>query len=166
MTLCSLTLLGLVLPTILALLSMTGCGAVQAAVDPQPAIAALLQTEQGAWNVNDAAAYASAYTVDADFVNIRGHIFTGRPAIAQVAAQIFAGPFKASTIKITIRLFTQLAPGVVMVDTQQDVTNYVFLPPGIVATKPGILTTYLKYIAEQQADGSWKFISSQNTSVL
>lgn len=146
---------------------LAGCGAVHAAApDPQTAVETMLTSEQNAWNSNDSAAYASAFTDTADFINIRGQIASGQPAIAQLHAMIFAGPFKGSTIKITVRLFTLLAPGVALVDTDQEVTNFAFLPPGIVASSPGTLLTHFKYIAAQQTDGSWKFTSGQNTAVL
>jgi uncharacterized protein (TIGR02246 family) len=170
-TRCSLTLRGFLLPAMLPLTFALGCGGTRAVVkaatpDPETMIAAMLQTEQAAWNANDNATYGSVYTDDADFINIRGQIFTGRTAITQVHGMIFAGPFKGSTIQITTRLFKILSPGVVMVDTDQEVTNFAFLPPGIVPTTTGTLLTHFKYIAAQQTDGSWKFISGQNTSAL
>jgi uncharacterized protein (TIGR02246 family) len=146
------------------------CGSSQivkaATPDPETVIAAMLQTQQSAWNANDNATYGSVYTHDADFINIRGQIFMGRAAITQVHGMIFAGPFKGSAIKITIRLYKVLAQGVVLVDTDQEVTNFAVRPPGIVPTATGTLLTHFKYIAALQADGSWKFISGQNTSAL
>jgi len=154
----------------LLLLPLAGCGhgaiVSAATVDPQIVVAAMLQTEQTAWNANDNITYASMYTDDADFINIRGQVFTGRTAIAMVHGQIFAAPFKGSTITITTRLFKLIAPGVALVDTDQVLTNYAFLPPGIVPSSTGTLLTHFKYVAAEQSDGSWKFISGQNTSAL
>jgi uncharacterized protein (TIGR02246 family) len=126
----------------------------------------MLATEEKAWNANDNAAYASLYTDDADFVNIRGQVFTGKVAIGKLHGKIFAGPFKGSTLKITTRLYTLLSPEAVVIDTDQEVTGYAFLPPGIVATSPGVLRTHFKYVVTLQADGTWKFVSGQNTSAL
>jgi uncharacterized protein (TIGR02246 family) len=126
----------------------------------------MLLAEQVAWNANDNVTYASLYSDDADFINIRGQIFTGKAAIATVHGQIFAGPFKGSTIKITLRLFKLLSPGVALIDTDQEVTNFAFLPPGITPTSTGSLVTHFKYVALQQPDGSWKFTAGQNTAVL
>ena len=53
-----------------------------------------------------------------------------------------------------------------LVDTDQTVTNFKGLPPGIVATTPDALVTHFKYLATQQLDGTWKFASGQNTSQL
>lgn len=134
--------------------------------DPETAIRALVQTEQTSWNAADSATYASVYTEDADFINIRGQIFSGKTAIDQRHAAIFAGPFKGSTIAITVRRFRLLSPGLALVDTDQKVTSFAFLAPGIVPTTPGTLLTHFKYIAAAQGDGTWKFISGQNTAVL
>ncbi len=125
-----------------------------------------MAAEQAAWNAGDSAAYADAFTDDADFVNIRGQIFTGKTAVQQQHARIFAGPYKGSTIKITVRLFNLLAPGAALVDTDQEVTGYTSLPPGIVPTSEGVLLTRFKYVVALQPDGAWKFVSGQNTSVL
>jgi uncharacterized protein (TIGR02246 family) len=146
----------------------TGCGGgVHAAQEaPQVSIETLMAAEQAAWNAGDSVAYADAYTDDADFVNIRGQVFTGQTAVQQQHAKILAGPFKGSTIKITMRLFNLLAPGVVLVDTDQEVTGYTSLPPGIVPTSAGVLLTHFKYVVALQTDGTWKFVCGQNTSVL
>lgn len=146
----------------------TGCGGdVHAAEDsPQTAVEKMLAIEQAAWNANDSVTYADEYTDDADFINIRGQIFTGKPAIQQQHAMIFGGPFKGSTIAIVVRKFTLLSDQSALVDTDQTVTNFKGMPPGIVATSPGTLVTHFKYLAVQQADGTWKFAAGQNTSQL
>lgn len=160
--------LGFLLGIVAVTVALSGCGSTPAAAaaDPRPLIEALLQTEQSAWNSNNSTAYASAFTDDADFINVRGQVLTGRAAIEGVHRTIFAGPFKGSTITITLRLFQLQAPGVAMVDTDQRVTRFAFLPPGIVPTSPGTLLTHFKYIAAEQPDGSWKLTSGQNTAAL
>ncbi len=148
-----------------------GCGGASSTVkaaepDPQTVIQTMLETQQDAWNKNDNVAYASVFSDDVDFINIRGQIFSGKTAVTQVHGQIFAGPFKGSNISVVLRRFTLLGPTVALVDTDQTVTNYAGLPPGIAPTTAGTLVTHFKYIALKQDDGSWKFTSGQNTSVL
>lgn len=146
-----------------------GCGTdkVRAAEEmPQIAIQKMLNIEQAAWNAGNSIAYANEYTDDADFINIRGQIFEGRTAVQQQHEKIFTGPFKESSITIVVRKFVLLAKGTVLVDTDQTVTNFKGLPPGIVATAPGTLVTHFKYLAIQQTDGTWKFASGQNTVAL
>jgi uncharacterized protein (TIGR02246 family) len=145
----------------------TACGGVKAAEDtPQIAIDKVLAREQSAWNAGDSISYANEFTDDADFINIRGQIFIGKPAVEQQHAKIFAGPFKGSTITIALRRFNQISDSAILVDTDQTVTHFVGLPPGIVASSPGTLVTHFKYLAIKQIDGSWKLASGQNTVAL
>jgi uncharacterized protein (TIGR02246 family) len=155
-----------VLTVTIAMIS-TGCEGVHAAQEaPQISIEKLLATEQAAWNAGDSVAYADAYSDDADFINIRGQVFEGKVAVQQQHAKIFAGPFNESVISIVLRKFTLLSGRAALVDTDQTVTNFKGLPPGIVATAPDTLVTHFKYLAIQQVDGTWKFASGQNTSQL
>ena len=151
--------------------SIFGCGngsmSVKAAEpDPETVIQGMLQTQQDAWNKNDAVAYAAVFAEDVDFINIRGQIASGRTAVTQLHTKIFAGPFQGSTVSIKLRSFKLLAAGVALVDTDQTVTGYAGLPPGIVPTTTGTLFTHFKYVAVKQADGSWAFTSGQNTAAL
>ena len=147
---------------------LTGCGGrVHAAQEaPQVAIEKLLAAEQAAWNAGDSLAYANEYTDDADFINIRGQVFTGKTAVQEQNTKIFAGPFKESTISIVLRKFVLLSDQAALVDTDQTVTNFKGLPPGIVATAPNTLITHFKYLAIQQVDGTWKLAAGQNTTQL
>jgi uncharacterized protein (TIGR02246 family) len=150
-----------------AVLMANGSGAgVHAAETPQVAVEQMLTAEQTAWNAGDSISYADEYTDDADFINIRGQVFTGKAAVQQQHAKILAGPFKGSTIQIKLRKLTEAGAGVVLVDTDQTVTNFKGLPPGVVATSAGTLVTHFKYLAVRQKDGTWKFSSGQNTAVL
>ncbi|MEZ2348023.1 SgcJ/EcaC family oxidoreductase [Terriglobus sp. RCC_193] len=146
-----------------------GCGSnvVKAQeADPTATLMGIATGLETAWNQGNGTAYASYFTDDADFINIRGDIFAGSKQIAQVHGMILAGPFKGSHIAITMRTLKVLAPGVAMLDTDQTVTDFPALPAGVVSTAPGTLVTHFKYMAIKQADGSWKLISGQNTSEL
>lgn len=134
--------------------------------DPTATLLALTTGMETAWNQGEGVAYASSFTSDADFVNVRGDLFTGTQQIAQVNKMILAGPFKGSHITITMRALNLLAPGVAMLDTDQTVTGFPGLPPGVVPTTAGTLVTHFKYMATKQKDGTWKLISGQNTSEL
>ena len=94
----------------------------------QTAVGKMLDIEETAWNSGDAATYANEYTDDADFINIRGQVFAGKPAVQQQHEKIFGGPFKGSVITITVRKLTLLAKGMALVDTDQTVTNFKGLP--------------------------------------
>lgn len=153
----------------MAIVGIEGCGSdvVKAQeVDPTPALMAIATGLETAWNQGDGATYGSYFTDDADFINIRGDLFTGAKQITQIHSMILAGPFKGSHIVITMRTLKILASGVAMLDTDQTVTGFPGLPAGVVPTETGILATHFKYVAVRQKDGTWKLISGQNTSLL
>jgi uncharacterized protein (TIGR02246 family) len=153
----------------MAMAGIEGCGSsvVNAQeADPTPMLMSLAAGLETAWNRGDGATYGSYFTDDADFINIRGDIFTGTKQIAQIHSMILAGPFKGSHITITMRTLKILASGVAMLDTDQTLTAFPGLPAGVVPTEDGTLITHFKYVAVRQKDGSWKLISGQNTSEL
>lgn len=86
-------------------------------------------------------------------------------AVAAVTNQILAGPFKASTFAPVVRRIRFIGADTAIVDTDVSVTNFRALPPGAVATKPGLLLTRLTDVFESR-DGVWKIEASQNTAVL
>src|SRR3954471_419763 len=59
---------------------------------------------EAAWNAMDGSAFAAPFAEDADFVNIRGEHFRGRPAIAAGHAVIFRTIYVGSTVHFTLRL--------------------------------------------------------------
>lgn len=135
---------------------------------PHPDAAALqrlAQDQAEAWNRGDAAAWSQAFTDDADFVNILGGVFTGRQEIERRHAVIFSGFFKGSRNRVTIRRLAFPAPDLAILDTDQEVTGYAALPPGVRPTRAdGALVTHMKYVVQRQ-QGVWKILSGQNTDV-
>lgn len=131
----------------------------------QSELRGILQQQEAAWNRGDGSAWASAFSDDADFINIRGAVFHGRTLIAQRHAQIFSGPYQGSHSKITIRQLTEIAPGVALIETEHEITGYKFLPPGIAPTSEGVLRTLMKYVAVKQG-GQWHLVAAQNTPIL
>jgi uncharacterized protein (TIGR02246 family) len=60
------------------------------------AIERLVRRLEAAWNAMDGAAFAAPFADDADFVNVRGEHFRGRPAIAAGHAGIFGTIYAGS----------------------------------------------------------------------
>ena len=156
----SLVLLSLSLRSMLAPLPSSA----QSLTDSRAALQLLIHQQETAWNHGDGAGFAAAFTDDADFVNIRGDIFHGRAMIGARHTVLLSGPFKGSHVTIALRQFTEIAPDVVVLETNHTLTNYRSLPPGIVPTSLGVLKTRMKYIATKQA-GQWRFVAAQNTAV-
>ena len=136
-----------------------------AAPTDESSIRKILSKQEQAWNMGDGAGWAKPFTEDSDFVNIRGDVFHGRNEIAARHTAILAGPFKGSHVVITVRHFRSLSPEIALIETDQEVTGFQKLMPGIAATAEGLLKTHMKYVALKQ-DGEWHFVAAQNTSVL
>ncbi|HEY4146738.1 SgcJ/EcaC family oxidoreductase [Pinirhizobacter sp.] len=118
-----------------------------------------------AWNTENAAMWASEYWPEGELVNILGGIMPNPTAIRERHAAVLAGPFKGSHFESTVRRILFLGPDVAIVDTDIRVTRFRALPPGAVATSPGVLLTRMKHVY-QRRDGVWRIAGSQNTAVL
>jgi uncharacterized protein (TIGR02246 family) len=125
----------------------------------------MIQEQEAAWNRGDASGWCAIFSDDADFINIRGDLYHGRPAITQLHARIFSAQFKGSQATFTVRQLTELSPSVVIIETENIVTNFRLLPPGIVPTSEGVLRTRMKYIALKH-EGEWLIVAAQNIAVL
>lgn len=118
-----------------------------------------------AWNAGDGNRWAAEYWADGSLINILGVIFPNAQAVAAVTNQILAGPFKGSTFAPVVRRIRFIGANAAVVESDVSVTNFVALPPGAIATKPGLLLTRLTDVFENR-NGVWKIEASQNTSVL
>lgn len=130
----------------------------------EAALRALVDKQAEAWNRGDAAAWCAAFAPDADFVNIVGMNFQGRPEIEKRHAGIFATVFKGSHTKVTVRKLTFPRPDVALLETEHEVTGFAKLPPGIQPTEPGVLRTRMKYVLTREGSG-WLIIAGQNTAI-
>lgn len=124
----------------------------------------IIDTQVHAWNHKDAAAFASTFSEDALFISVRGDRVTGRPAIEANHAFIFNGPYRSSTITMTVESVLHPADNVAVVDAECVVRGFDFLPPGIALAEPGVLNTRMRYVVENR-DGLWTIIAAQNTVV-
>lgn len=118
-----------------------------------------------AWNSADAPMWAREYWPEGELVNILGGILPNPAAIRDRTAMILAGPFKGSHFESTVRRIRFLGANVAIVDTDIRVTKFHALPPGAVATSPGVLLTHMKHVY-QRRNGVWRIAASQNTAVL
>jgi len=81
------------------------------------AIRALFQMLSDAWARGDGEAFASAFAVDADFVNMMAQALRGRSEIARHHAQIFATVYRGTTLRtIDIRI-RPIRPDVATIET-------------------------------------------------
>jgi len=69
-----------------------------------------------AWNRGDAAGFAEPFRADGTFTNVFGATFVGKEEFEQRHRAIFAGPFKGSSTRMTVRRTSFLRPDVALVD--------------------------------------------------
>lgn len=157
-------ILALALPLTLAACSTaTGAAPLPPAVSDAPLRASVARLAT-AWNAGDGEAWAAEYWPDGSLINILGVVFADAKSVAAVTNQILAGPFKGSTFVPTVRRVRLIGTDAAILDVDVNVTNFRGLPPGAVATMPGLLLTRFTYVFENRSN-VWKIASSQNTAV-
>jgi uncharacterized protein (TIGR02246 family) len=142
-----------------------------ASSDAEAEIRALIAAQAEAWNRHDAKAWASPFLPTAEFINILGTPFSGKPAIEGITARIFASIFKDSRDSVTVRKIVMVSPELAIVHYEHAVSGYTALPPGIQPSEmdaegKGVLRTLMVYVLQRGADGKWSIVNGQNTAIL
>jgi len=142
-----------------------------ATIDADAEIRAIIADQAAAWNRHDASAWASHFTPTADFINILGTSFSGKPAIEGITTRIFATIFKDSRDSVTVEKIVLVTPELAIVHYEHAVSGYTALPPGIQASEPGadgkgVLRTRMVYVLRKGADAKWMIVNGQNTAIL
>lgn len=146
------------------LLALSACSRAEG---PQgaAAITAALSAQAEAWNRHDAKAWVAPFTEDADFVNIVGMSFAGRPEVERRHDDLFKSIFSHSRVVMTTRKVVPLGPTAALTETVYELRDYDRLPPGIRATDAdGTLRTRMKNVWVLKADG-WRIVAAQNTAI-
>ena len=84
------------------------------APEDEAAIRAIVAGLEASWNAADGAGYGTAFAEDAEFVNVYGHHFHGRAAIAAGHQQIFDTVYRGSRNTGTVEGVRTIAPGVAL----------------------------------------------------
>jgi uncharacterized protein (TIGR02246 family) len=142
-----------------------------ASSDAEADIRALIADQAAAWNRHDAKAWASPFQPSAEFINILGTPFSGKPAIEGITTRIFASIFKDSRDSVTVRKIVWVTPELAIVHYEHAVSGYTALPPGIQPSEmdaegKGVLRTLMVYVLQRGADGKWSIVNGQNTAIL
>jgi uncharacterized protein (TIGR02246 family) len=119
------------------------------------AVERIVRQLEAAWNEMDGVAFAAPFADDADFVNVRGEHFRGRPAIAAGHAGIFRSVYAGSVNQYTVDAVRLLRPQVALahVHARLDV------PEGPLAGQHRALFSLLC----TQESGGWEIASFHNT---
>jgi uncharacterized protein (TIGR02246 family) len=110
---------------------------------------------EAAWNGMNGAAFAEPFAADADFVNIRGEHFRGRPAVAAGHEGIFRTIYAGSAIRCTVVSVRLLRPEVALIH----VRSVLDAPHGPLAGRHGALFSMVL----TKAEGRWEIAGFHNT---
>ena len=83
-------------------------------MDPKSTAETVIKRLEDAWNAADGAAFAEPFAPDADFVNIRGDLHTGKEAIAAGHQRIFDTIYAGSTLRYRVRQARELDDGIIL----------------------------------------------------
>jgi uncharacterized protein (TIGR02246 family) len=138
--------------------------------DAESDIRALIASQAAAWNHHDAKAWAAPFVQSAEFINILGTPFSGKPAIEGITARIFATIFKDSRDSVSVQKIVWLSPELAIAHYEHAVSGYTALPPGIQpsvmgADGKGVLRTRMVYVLKKGVEG-WQIVNGQNTAIL
>jgi uncharacterized protein (TIGR02246 family) len=117
--------------------------------EDEEAIRELLDRQVTGWDAGDAAAYASVFTPDADYVTFLGSHYGGRDAIAASYVPLFTKHLKGSRLHTEITQLRFLTPDVALIHAKAAVVKR-----GRRRTRRNARVT----------DGRWLLASSQNTT--
>ncbi len=142
-----------------------------AIADADAEIRAIIADQAAAWNRHDAKAWAAAFVPSAEFINILGTPFSGKPAIEEITTRIFATIFKDSHDSVSVQKIVWVAPELAIAHYEHAVSGYTALPPGIQASEmgtdgKGVLRTRMVYVLKKGADAKWQIVNGQNTAIL
>jgi len=121
---------------------------------PEATIQALVRDLVAAWDKGDAADFSRHFQIDGTFTNVNGTRFEGRAAFEQRHRAIFAGPFKGSTVKMTIRRIRLIRPDVALVDVDTVTSG---------GDIPSVESRLLLVLSKDE--GSWSIAGFHNTAV-
>jgi uncharacterized protein (TIGR02246 family) len=132
----------------------------------EAALRKIIDDQNEAWRRHDAAAWSKDFAEDVDTVTVTGKRLSDRAGVEQNIAALFNGPFKHASNVETVRELVFVTRDVAILDTDQEVTGYDALPPGVQPTDPvtGKLVVRMKYVCRKD-NGAWKIVSAQNTDV-
>jgi uncharacterized protein (TIGR02246 family) len=123
--------------------------------DDRAALEHIVEQLETAWNALDGAAFAAPFADDADFVNVRGEHFRGRPAIAAGHAGIFGTIYAGSVNQYTVEAARLLRSEVALVH----VHSRLDVPGGPLA---GRHEARFSLVCTRERDG-WRIAAFHNT---
>ena len=125
------------------------------------AIVAVVQEIIGAWNRHDMDVFATLFTEDADFVNVRGVRWIGRHAIREAHAASHATIFKNSQLSLRESAVRFLRPDVAVARSVTEVTGQTNASGETLPPRSAMLTLVMVNF-----ESNWLIAVAQNTDIV
>ena len=117
-----------------------------------------------AWNAGNASGLAATFAEEGEFINGRGQIAVGAAAIGAQHAISLAGPFHGSHTVGHVRRITFLSGTTAVLDVDNELTGWAFLPPGVISTEPNVNRGRHRRVLVKRG-GEWRVLLMQITTV-
>lgn len=147
--------------TALTVLIAAASGVARANGNEEQAVRSVVERFADAWNRHDMGAFSQLFGEDADFVNVIGTRWIGRPAIREAHAATHATIFKESRLTIEQTDVRFLDPDVAVARSRWTLTGHTASDGQPGALRTGFLTNVLV-----QRDGRWEIAVSRNTDIV
>lgn len=131
------------------------------AAEDETAVRSVVRGLEEAWNRHDMDAFARLFADDADFVNVIGARWIGRPAIKEAHQATHTTIFKNSRLRVGETSVKFLTPDVAVARSVWDLEGHTSPAGDAQAARKGILTNVL-----QKKEGSWYVVVAQNTDIV
>jgi len=136
--------------------SLTVAAAAQDASDDEAALKEMAGKWAEAWNKGDVAAIGAMYTEDADYIDIYGKAYKGRPAIEAAIKEINSSVFEGSKMNIESVATHPVKPDVVVGDSVWEVTGVPESEGPAPPSKGEATVVFVK------TDGGWKIAAHRS----
>ena len=127
--------------------------------------AAPLAAFAAGWNAGDGTAIAAAFTPDAQFVNVVGHVLDGRDAIAAQHQRILDGIYRGTRAEFPAGAVRLLGTCHALIGCNTTVHNVAHAPPGVALPADGIMRSRLVLVTVA-TDAGWQIMFAQNTVIV
>jgi len=128
----------------------------------EKAVRAVVARLYETWNAHDMAAFASLFAEDADFVNVIGLRWHGRPEIEAQHAALHAGRMRGTRLSEVDTRIRLLTPEVALAQSAWELRGDAGAPGWKVGdVRRGVFT----HVLVRRSDG-WQIVSSQNTDIV
>jgi uncharacterized protein (TIGR02246 family) len=131
------------------------------ATQDETAVRSLVRGLEDAWNHHDMDAFARPFADDADFVNVIGARWIGRPAIKEAHQASHATIFKNSHLRVGETSVRFLTPDVAVARSLWNLEGHTNPTGEPQPPRTGILT----HVLLKQQDG-WHIVVTQNTDIV